>query len=158
MGGFLKYPFVVIEVVLKCGQEDGKMMETTNNQPARTTQDAGELLTRIDAILDELYALREAVREWTKNHSDERQIDSLRETSLTVSPIFAQVVKVAPATQRFRESVVADDPVEAAQLVTATLPETSLIRQLAGSLGPGSPDEIYTNAEIDEMRFGDEWL
>lgn len=117
-------------------------------------QDAVILLARIDAVLDELYAMRQTVRQWADAESGASEDDSLRETALAFSVRSAKRVRIAGASPA-PESV---DSIEAARLAAASLPANSLIRQLAGSLGSGRPEYVYTNAEIDEMRFGDEWL
>jgi len=115
---------------------------------------AAVLLARIDAILDELYGIRQTVRQWADAESDASEDDSLRETALAFPARSAKGARVAATSS----TPVSADQIEAARLAAASLPADSLIRQLAGSLGSGRPEYVYTNAEIDEMRFGDEWL
>lgn len=122
--------------------------------PTVSPQAAAALLGRIDAILDELYAIRQTVRQWADAESDASKDDSLRETALAFSVTPAKRVRIV-ATPPTPVSV---DPIEAARLAAALLPADSLVRQLAGSLGFGRSEYVYTNAEIDEMRFGDEWF
>lgn len=126
---------------------------TTPGGPTVSPQTAAALLARIDAILDELYAMRQTVRQWADTESDASKDSSLRETALEFSVTPAKRVGIV-ATPPTSVSV---DPIEAARLAAASLPADSLVRQLAGSLGADRPEYVYTNAEIDEMRFGDEW-
>lgn len=122
--------------------------------PTVSPKAVADLLARIDAMLDELYAMRQTVRQWVDAESDASEDDSLRETALTFSVRPAKKSRIAATSP----TPVSADPTEAARLAAASLPEGSLTRQLAGSLGSGLPEYVYTNAEIDEMRFGDEWL
>lgn len=126
----------------------------TSGGPNVSPQAAAALLARIDAMLDELYVMRQTVRQWADAESDASEDDSLRETALAFSARTAKGARIAAASSM----PVSADQIEAARLAAASLPVDSLTRQLAGSLGSGHPEYVYTNAEIDEMRFGDEWL
>ncbi len=117
------------------------MIETTNNQPTRSTQDAGELLTRIDAILDELYALREAVREWVAVKPDIAANDT--------QAVHEPVKELVPDASDMAATVFVMRRDE-------TPSDTPLTDSLVGAAGKGTWDEVYTNAEIVHMRFGEE--
>lgn len=117
------------------------------------------VVARIDALLDELYALRQVVRQWGEGPLVVSQFDSVQEKTLAVSPVatHSATLIISQAQSASTHNSPTDDPHKEVRLAIAALPMDSLTRQLAGSLGFGSADEIYTNAEIDEMRFGDEW-
>ena len=137
-------------------QLSGQALENiaASGGPIVSPQEAAALLARIDAILDELYAMRQTVCQWVDAESGASEDDSLRETALAFSVRPAKRGRIAATAP----TPVLVDPIEAARLAAASLPADSLICQLAGSLGSGRPEYVYTNAEIDEMRFGDEWL
>ena len=119
--------------------------------PTVSPQAAAALLARIDAVLDELYAMRQTVRQWADAESGASEDDSLRETALAFSVRSAKRVRIAGASP----APVSVDPIEAARLAAASLPEGSLTRQLAGAAGQGTWDEMYSNAEITHMQFGE---
>ena len=81
-------------------------------QVASPPEDTRETLARIDAMLDELYILRQAVQGWQDTHTD---------TSL------------APVKKS----------------------DTPITDSLFGAAGKGSWDEVYSNAEIVHMQFGE---
>ncbi len=129
------------------------MIETTNNQSIRSTQDAGELLTRIDAILDELYALREAVRELVQVEGDGSVDDSgaVREPVKELThPQTNGSVTSAPSIVKFDVPLTYmwfGEPITASDLVS----------QLAGSLGPAQPDELeyFNSFDLTWQRFAE---
>lgn len=75
-------------------------------------EDVRDVLARIDAMLDELYTLRQTVQGWQETHTD---------TSLT--------------------------PVKKS--------DTPITDSLFGAAGKGNWDEVYSNAEIVHMQFGE---
>lgn len=126
--------------------------KTVNGSGMFSPQEAVALLARIDASLDELYALREYVRDRVGFQPNTPQAELLRET------VAEEAAISVPISQAVSRKVASDERYEATRLAAAALPADSFVRQLSGSLGSGLPDVLYTNAEIDEMRFGDEWL
>ncbi len=123
-----------------------------------STAEVRTVLVRIDALMDELYALRQVVRQWGQGPLDVSQFHSVQEQTLVVSPVatHSATLIISQPQSTSTHNFPTDDPHREVRLAIAALPMDSLTRQLAGSLGFGSADEIYTNAEIDEMRFGDE--
>ena len=105
---------------------------TANGGPIVPPPDAVILLARIDAILDELYAMRQTVREWVDMPGG--QADVMRE------PV---------------EEIVRDTTEATRTPVATPHPDTSLTNELAGAAGQEKSDEIYSNAEITHMRFGE---
>ncbi|MFZ1755993.1 MAG: hypothetical protein WBO46_18100 [Caldilineaceae bacterium] len=106
-------------------------------EPIVPPQTATALLARIDAILDELYAMRQTVRQWADAESDA----SVNNADLVQEPVKKLVrdatekITIASKTQHT---------------------DTPLTDSLFGAAGQGTWDEVYTNTEIVHMRFGEE--
>lgn len=108
-----------------------------NGGPIVPPQDAAALLARIDAILDELYAMRQTVRQWTDAESGA----STHNADMVREPV---------------KEFVRDNTERVARTSTIRYSDTPLTDSLFGAAGQGSWDEVYTNSEIVHMRFGEE--
>ncbi len=100
------------------------------------TEEAVILLARIDAMLDELYAIRQTVRQWADAESD-------------ASVNNADVVR-EPVKELIRDTT---ERVTIASTTHHTV--TPLTDSLFGAAGQGSWDEISPNAEIENLQFGE---
>lgn len=116
----------------------GEQMDdaVTNGDPIVTPQDAANLLVRIDAILDELYAMRQTVRQW---------VDAGSDTSVNNSDVLRE-----PAKDLIRDTA---ESVTIGSTIQHT--DTPLTDSLFGAAGQGTLDEIYTNIEIANLQFGE---
>jgi len=96
---------------------------------------AADVLARIDALLDELYALRTIVQRWQ---------DAPNENSSAISHMLKEPAPTASQT------------LEAEETASGGHSSTPLTDELFGAAGKGTWDEVYSNAEIVHMQFGEE--
>ena len=123
------------------------MTAQTSNQPleerpvnenvAVSPEEAATMLARIDAILDELYTMRQTVLGWmaAQPYTPAGGVNTVREPAREFVADAAGEMGMAPDIRRS---------------------DTPLTDFLAGAAGRGTWDEVYTNAEIVHMRFGEE--
>lgn len=95
---------------------------------------AADVLARIDALLDELYALRIIVQRWQ---------DAPNENSSAISHVLKEP---APTAAQM---------LEAEETASGGQSSTPLTDELFGAAGKGTWDEVYSNAEIVYMQFGE---
>lgn len=104
-------------------------------QVASPPEDMRDVLARIDAMLDELYILRQAVQGWQDIHID---------SSLMLSDALKESPKMAVFPPR-----------EVTAATPAKKSDTPITDSLFGAAGKGDWDEVYSNAEIVHMQFGE---